>query len=307
MSSTATQNTAQARIVGEGVTRYDWLIAFSRMSLRTLALKNRDVAMAAAMRLVEYLAKGAGQCRAKRTTIAGELGISERHLNRGLQILETHGWIRRQRGGPDDPVIITLVIPAEGADIHRFGSKKADGLQDNMLSRKDAALTGQKSTSYRTQIEALQDTQDVPSNEQVEQEEQSAPLNGARTDRVETEGPCHSNGKSAPDGAPALDEIIATLPAPPSASELSLAADVTDEDFAILEQNYPEHLIGDLERARAALSRALYRGCDVIDMAHNIEHLENLPSLATYCDNYALPNAPTCNGAVCYATLSSSR
>jgi hypothetical protein len=178
-----------------GVTRYDWSVAFSRMCLRSLPLKNRDVAMAAAMRVVEYPGKGAGQCTAKRITIANELGISERHLNRGLGILEAHGWIKRQRGGPDDPVIITLMIPAEGADIHRFGAKGATGLQDNMMSRKEAVDTGQKSTSYRTQIEVLQDTQDVPYNEQVYQKEQSAPKAARAPEIADRES---VNGTSAP-------------------------------------------------------------------------------------------------------------
>jgi hypothetical protein len=157
--------------VGNGATRYDWSIAFSRMCMRK---EYPAIAIAAAMRLVEYLARGTGQCDAKRITIANELGVSERHLNRGLKVLKDDGWIRLQRGGPEDPVTITLLIPAEDADIHHFGAKKIDGIQDNMMSRMNGSHTGQKWGSYRTETGVLQDTQCVPSKEQVEQIEQSA-------------------------------------------------------------------------------------------------------------------------------------
>jgi hypothetical protein len=166
-------NTSQnpAVEVGDGATRYDWSIAFSRMCMRK---EYPAIAIAAAMRLVEYPARGTGQCDAKRITIANELGVSERHLNRGLKVLKDDGWIRLQRGGPEDPVTITLLIPAEDVDIHHFGAKKIDGIQDTMMSRMAVSLTGQKRASYRTQTGVLQDTQCVPSKEQVEQIEQSA-------------------------------------------------------------------------------------------------------------------------------------
>jgi hypothetical protein len=123
----ATPKNSGAVGVGNGVTRYDWSVAFTRMCLRQDFSR---IGIVAAMRLVEELPRKQGQCQPGRDVIADELGRSERHLDRGYAILEHNGWIRRQRGGPDDDVTFTLLIPAENADIHRFGNKSGVGIRD---------------------------------------------------------------------------------------------------------------------------------------------------------------------------------
>lgn len=157
--------------VGNGATRYDWSIAFNRICMRE---KYPAIAIAVAMRLVEFLARGTGQCNPGRDTMANELGRSVRQIDRAYEFLETHGWIGRKRGGPHDPVTFTLLIPPDDADIHHFGAKKIDALQDTAMSRKNDLVTGHKTRSYGTQNGVLRDTQYVPSKEQVEQIEQSA-------------------------------------------------------------------------------------------------------------------------------------
>jgi hypothetical protein len=158
--------------VGDGATRYDWSIAFSRICMRR---KYPAIAIAAAMRLVEFPARGTGQCNPRRDTMALELGKSERQVDRGYQFLESHGWIRRKRGGRDDAVTITLLIPSDDADIHHFGAKKIDVIRDNKLSHMNGSHTGQNQPPYETDSDAIRDICMSRHKEQVEQIEQSAP------------------------------------------------------------------------------------------------------------------------------------
>ena len=106
--------------------------------------------------------------------MAAELGRDIRTIDRGYKVLEDDGWIRRQRGGRDEPVTITLSIPAENADIHRFGNKSGVGKRDIQVSRLEAVHTRHKTGSYATQNGSIRDTQHVASKEQEVQEEQSA-------------------------------------------------------------------------------------------------------------------------------------
>jgi hypothetical protein len=165
------ETTVEAVEVGDGVTRYAWSIAFTRICM-SLPCKDRDIAIAAAMRLVEYPARGSGQCNAKRVTIANELGISERHLNRGLKVLKDHGFIRVERHGRDDAVI-TLLIPPADADIHRFGSRKSDVQQDDNAVPLNGSPTGQKRPPNGTGNGVQSDTQCGKTKSQVYQKEQS--------------------------------------------------------------------------------------------------------------------------------------
>jgi hypothetical protein len=148
-------NTSQnpAVEVGDGATRYDWSIAFSRMCMRK---EYPAIAIAAAMRLVEYPARGTGQCDAKRITIANELGVSERHLNRGLKVLKDDGWIRLQRGGPEDPVTITLLIPAEDVDIHHFGANRGKKGTVHVRKNQQAQLSQDRKKQSRSHVQGPQ-------------------------------------------------------------------------------------------------------------------------------------------------------
>jgi hypothetical protein len=157
--------------VGNGATRYDWSIAFSRMCLRK---EYPAIAIAAAMRLVEELPRRCGQCAPLRDDIAAELGRDIRTIDRGYKVLEDDGWIRRQRGGRDDPVTITLLIPAEDADIHRFGNKSGVGKRDMQVSHLEPVHMRHKTGSYATQNGSIRDTQGVASKEQIQKEQSAA-------------------------------------------------------------------------------------------------------------------------------------
>ena len=160
---------SEAIEVGNGATRYDWSVAFSRMCMRR---EYPACAIAAAMRLAECVPRGGGEFQIHRRTMAAELGVSERTIDRAYQPLRDDGWITTTRGGRDDPVTITLMIPPIDAAIHRFGVKKPDAIRDSMLARLDESHTRQKPGSYATQNGVIRDTQCGASNEQVEQKEE---------------------------------------------------------------------------------------------------------------------------------------
>jgi hypothetical protein len=83
-------------------------------------MKYPAIAIAAAMRLVEFLPRRDGECDPHRKTMAAELGQCERQISRGYAVLEADGWIMRRRGG-HDAVIITLMIPPDDATRNNSG------------------------------------------------------------------------------------------------------------------------------------------------------------------------------------------
>jgi hypothetical protein len=177
--------------VGDGVTRYDWSIAFSRTCLRN---GYPDFAIAAAMRLIEFLERGQSQCAPGRDLMVAELGVSKRQIDRALQFLESEGWIKRKRGGSTDAVVITLSIPVIGADIHRFGYKGPTGIRANMLAHMNGEHTRQNPGSYAPENEVIRATQAGACNPDY-QKEQSAAKPPRAPEVVERES---CNGNSAP-------------------------------------------------------------------------------------------------------------
>jgi hypothetical protein len=173
--SDSTSQNFDAVEVGDGATRYDWSMAFTRMCLRK-GYPARTIA--AAMRLVEELPRRQGQCDPLREDMADELGVSNRTIDRGYEDLEADGWISRQRtgrGSRNDAVIITLMIPSEDADIHRFGNKSGVGIRDTRVSRDEPVHTRHKTGDHATQNGSIRDTQDVASKEQIQKEQSAAP------------------------------------------------------------------------------------------------------------------------------------
>jgi hypothetical protein len=149
-------NTPQNSVeVGHGATRYDWQIAFTRISARN---EYPTIANLLAMRLVEELPRRQGQCAPRREDMAAELGRDIRTIDRGYKVLEAGGWINRKRGGRYDAVTITLMIPSEGADIHRFGSKKPVGIHDTQVSHMNGSHTRHETAPYATSNASIRDT-----------------------------------------------------------------------------------------------------------------------------------------------------
>jgi hypothetical protein len=106
--------------------------------------------------------------------MAAELGQSKRQIDRGFQFLETKGWISRKRGGPDDKVNITLLIPAADAELHHFGAKKIDAIRANKVAHINGSHTRQNRASYAPEKGVIRAIQCGASKEQVEQIEQGA-------------------------------------------------------------------------------------------------------------------------------------
>ncbi|MBR1298558.1 hypothetical protein [Bradyrhizobium sp. AUGA SZCCT0042] len=162
--------TAASIEVGNGATRYDWSIAFTRICMRK---EYPAIAIAAAMRLVEELPRKQGKCAPHRDDMAAELGRDIRTMDRGYKVLEADGWITRKKGGRNDPVTITLLIPPEDADIHRFGNKAGVGKRDTSMSHLEVVQTRHETAPSATSNGFKRDIQRVASKEQEEQKEQS--------------------------------------------------------------------------------------------------------------------------------------
>lgn len=143
----------------------------SRISARN---EYPTIANLLAMRLVEELPRRQGQCAPRREDMAAELGRDIRTIDRGYKVLEAGGWINRKRGGRYDAVTITLMIPSEGADIHRFGSKKPVGIHDTQVSHMNGSHTRHETAPYATSNASIRDTCVSRHKVQEVQKEQSA-------------------------------------------------------------------------------------------------------------------------------------
>lgn len=139
---------------GEGkLSKFEWKRAFDAAAIP----QNYSArAIVLASRLADHCNLRTGRCDPRQDVLAKGMGVNERTVRRAVKELKDAGWITSKRGGRDDSVSFTLVIP----------DSMLSGM-DNVTTPSQACVTSPGTRgSYRTETASIPDTQAVLSNEQ---------------------------------------------------------------------------------------------------------------------------------------------